>query len=179
MLLTSTLCRCYEHNMHSHQILLRNVCSAIETARGTNVDSDLRQMLFDEGHFMRSFKNCTDIYCSSALVNAVCATSCHLLGLDDTQDNDEQTKIAILDLKNRFLQEAQCLMKDAVPDKMTTIQTWALTFLIELGSGNGLMGSSHLRLACEMLVAKRDSEQAAEASEIASWGIMSLYTCVH
>ena len=136
-------------------------------------------MLFDEGRFMRSFKDCTDIYCSAALVNAVCATSCHLLGFDDTQDTDEQTKVAILDLKNRFLQESQCLMKDAVPDKMTTIQTWALTFLIELGSGNGLMGSSHLRLACEMLVAKREAEQTAEATEIASWGVMSLYTCVH
>ena len=136
-------------------------------------------MLFDEGHFMRSFKNCTDIYCSSALVNAICATSCHLLVFDDAQGNDEQTKAAVLDLKNRFLQEAQCLMRGAVPDKMTTIQTWSLTFLIELGSGNGLMGSSHLRLACEMLVAKRDAEQEAEATEIGSWGIMSLYTCVH
>lgn len=136
-------------------------------------------MLFDEGHFVTSFRKCTDTYCSPALVNAICATSCHLLlGLDDSQNTDELTRGAILELKDRFFQEARCLMKNAVPDRMTSIQTWALTFLVEVGMGNGLMATSHLRLACEMLIAKRDVEQTADASEISYWGITTLYTYV-
>ena len=135
-------------------------------------------MLFDEGHFVTSFRECADVYCSSALVNAICATSCHLLGFGDPQNIDEPTRSAILDLKDRFFQEARCLMKNAVPDKLTSIQTWALTFVVEVGLGNGQMATSHLRLACEMLIAKRGVEQTAAASEISYWGITSLYTYV-
>ena len=54
-------------------------------------------------------------------------------------------------------------MKDANFEKMTSIQTYAIMFLVELGSGHGLIASSHLRLA-------------SEAEEVTAWGILTLHT---
>ena len=133
-------------------------------------------MLFDEEHFMTSFKECADVYCSSALVNIICAMSCHLL--HDTRDDDERTKSGIQSLRTQFINESRSLMKNADYGKMTSIQTYAMMFLVELGSGNGLIASSHLRLAVESLVAKQTSEQSSEAEEVAAWGILTLHTSV-
>ena len=131
-------------------------------------------MLFDQEQFMRSFKDCADTYCSSALVNVICAMACHLL--HDARDDDEQTKLAIESLRTQFVNESQSLMKHADFDKMTSIQTYAVMFLVELGSGHGLIGSSHLRLAVESLIAKQTSEQSFEAEEVTAWGILTLHT---
>lgn len=131
-------------------------------------------MLFDEEHFTSSFKDCTDVYCSSALVNIICAMSCYLL--HDTRDDDEQTKSGIESLRTQFINESRSLMKHADCAKMTSIQTYAIMFLVELGSGHGLIASSHLRLAVESLTAKQTSEQSAEAEEVAAWGILTLHT---
>ena len=133
-------------------------------------------MLFDQDHFMASFKGCTDSYCSPALVNIICAMSCHLL--HDTRDDDEQTKSGIEFLRIQFINEAQSLMEHADLEKMTSIQTYAIMFLVELGSGHGLIGSSHLRLAVEKLIAKKTSEQSSEAEEVTAWGILTLHTYV-
>lgn len=131
-------------------------------------------MMFDEEHFRSSFNDCSDVYCSSALVNIICAMSCHLL--HDTRDDDEQTKSGIESLRTQFLNESRSLMKNADPSKMTSIQTYAIMFLVELGSGHGLMASSHLRLAVENLTAKKTAEQSSEAEEVTAWGILTLHT---
>lgn len=133
-------------------------------------------MLFDQDHFLSSFKNCSDAYCSPALVNVVCAMSCHLL--HDTRDDDEQTQSGIESLRKDFLKESKFLMKHADVEKMTSIQTYAIMFLVELGCGNGLLASSHLRLAVESLIAKQTSEQTSEAEEVTAWGILTLHTYV-
>ena len=133
-------------------------------------------MLFDQEHFLSSFKNCSDSYCSSALVNIICAMSCHLL--HDIRDDDEQTKLAIENLRTQFIKESQSSLKYTDFEKMTCIQTYAIMFLVELGSGHGLIGSSHLRLAVESLTAKQTSEQTLEAEELTGWGIMTLQMCV-
>ena len=133
-------------------------------------------MLFNQEHFLASFKDCLDSYCSSALVNIICAMSCHLL--HDTRDDDEQTKSGIESLRTQFIKESQSLLKHADVEKMTTIQTYAIMFLVELGSGHGLIASSHLRLAVESLVAKQTAEQTSEAEETTAWGILTLQTYV-
>lgn len=133
-------------------------------------------MLFDENHFMESFRACADIYCSPSLVNVICAMSCHLLhGL---WADDDQTNSGIDALCNSFLMEAQALMKTADITKMTVIQTYAIMFLVELGSGHGLKAASHLRLAAESLIAKQSSEQSLESEEVSAWGILTLHTWV-
>ena len=133
-------------------------------------------MLFDEIHFMESFHACLDTYCSSPLVNAICAMSCHLL--HGVWENEQDSKTGIESLGAQFLDEAKVLM--AIPEytKMTVIQTYGVLFLTELGSGHGLIASSHLRLATESLTAKVNLEQSSEASEVASWGLLTLHTCV-
>ncbi|KAL8941360.1 MAG: hypothetical protein Q9216_002299 [Gyalolechia sp. 2 TL-2023] len=48
--------------------------------------------------------------------------------------------------------------------------------LVELGRGNGLMASAHLREATELLMARSENEQADTSAEVASWGILTLAT---
>ena len=134
-------------------------------------------MLFDEGRFMSSFRECSDTYCSSAMVNAICAMSCCLLH-DEIGENSEQTAAGIAVIRDKFMEETRSLMRNAEFGKMTAIQTYAVMFLVELSSGRALIGSSHLRLAAESLLSKHTSEQSSESEEIAAWGIMTLYTCV-
>ena len=135
------------------------------------------QMLFDEERFMKSFRDCTDVYCSAALVNAICAMSCCLLH-DELGDSNDQTAAGIAVMRDKFMEETRSLMRNAEVGKMTVIQTYAVMFLVELSSGRALIGSSHLRLAAESLLAKHTSEQTSESEEIAAWGILTLYTCV-
>jgi len=131
-------------------------------------------MLFDEHSFLTSFSHCIDVYCSSAMVNAICAASCPLL--HNAWPENEETQAAIASLKSRFSDEARTMMKDALPSKMTTIQTCGILFLVEVGSGRALVGGSHLRLATELLLAKKKAEQAEASEEITAWGILSLHT---
>lgn len=134
-------------------------------------------MLFDEGRFMSSFRDCSDTYCSSALVNAICAMSCCLLH-DEIGENGEQTAAGIAVIRDKFMEETRSLMRNAEIGKMTVIQTYAVMFLVEVSSGRALIGTSHLRLAAESLLAKYTSEQSSESEEIAAWGILTLHTCV-
>lgn len=131
-------------------------------------------MLFDEAHFLESFRNCVDVYCSSALVSVMCAMSCCLL--HNTWDNDEGTRGAIDSLRNQFMDETRAQLKDAKPSKLTNIQTYAILFLVELASGRALIATSHLRLATESLVARQTTEQSRESEEVAAWGILTLHT---
>ena len=133
-------------------------------------------MLFEETPFMTCLRRCEDNYCSAALVNIVCAMSCHLL--HNTWGGDDTARPIILSLRSRFLEESRILLKDGPVLKMTTIQTHAIMFLIEVSMGDGLLATSHLRLATESLVAKRGAEQSHEAAEVASWGIFTLHTYV-
>lgn len=131
-------------------------------------------MLFDEDHFVASFKGCTDTYCSAGLVNAICAMSCHLFRPDS--DNLSETQAAIKSLRDQFLNEARANMRDADRYKMTAIQTYAVMFLAEMGSGNSQMATGHLRAATESLASKHHTEQSRESEEVASWGIFALHT---
>ena len=133
-------------------------------------------MLFDEAHFMEAFKACSDTYCSSPLVNAICAMSCHLL--HGVWENEPDSGSGMESLGNQFLHETKALMTTPDYSKMTVIQTYGILFLIELGSGQGLIATSHLRLATESLVAKCNPEQSSESSEVASWGLLTLHTYV-
>lgn len=133
-------------------------------------------MVFDEERFTTSFKNCVDVYCSPALVNVLCATSCSLLHeLWDAKVNLED---AISSLRTSFMNEARIHLKAAERKTMTTLQTYAVMFLCELTMGNGLKATSYLRLATETLITKRETEQVLKSHEISSWGILTLNTLV-
>lgn len=136
-------------------------------------------MLIDENKFLASFRDCLDTDCSGSLVNAICALSCHLLhhGWDD----NEETKSGIDSLCLQFIDEVRSLTKTADRSSMTTCQTYAIMFLVELGLGKGQAATSHLRLAVEILAARQprfEENRFSGSDEVASWGILSLHTCV-
>ena len=130
-------------------------------------------MMFDENHFVTSFRDCSDEYCSSALVSVICAVSCHLLH-DDRDDDDINDGVDIL--RNQFMQETRRRMRDLDDGEMTTVQTYAIMHLAEFGSGHGLIATSHLRLAVESLIDKQNSEHAEDLDRVATWGILTLHT---
>ena len=130
-------------------------------------------MLMDENSFLVSFHDCLDTYCSDSLVNAICALSCQLL--HNGWDDDEETKMAIDNLGFKFMEEVRALMKTADPQRITTCQTYAIMFLVELGLGKGQAATAHLRLAVEFLAAR---QAISISDEIAAWGILSLHTYV-
>ncbi len=133
-------------------------------------------MNLDERRFMSGFRNCSDVYCSHALVSIICAMSCHLLY--DIDADDDLTKGAVDSLRDRFVDESRGLMRTVDYRKMTTVQTYVIMFLAEFGSGHGLIATSHLRLAVEVLMEMQNSDQSQEAEEVGAWGILTLHTCV-
>ena len=142
-------------------------------------------MFLDEGSFMESFNTCSDVYCSSSLVNAICAMSCFLLHTAWRIDSDgrqiegsqfEKTQKAISFLREQFVSEAKAMMDHVRLDKMTSIQTYAVIFLVDVACGRGLEATAHLRVATEALTAKQSLEQSSEAEDIVSWGILTAQT---
>ena len=134
-------------------------------------------MLFDQRLFKRSFQTRSNEYCSASLVNVICAMACHLL--HDTWGSDRAARESTTSLRHRFMDEARnSVQDDPGYRKMTTIQTYAIMFLVDLSSGHGLMATSHLRLAVENLLSRTSTEQTPEAQEVTSWGILTLHTCV-
>ncbi len=120
-------------------------------------------MLVNEARFLASFRDSSGVYCSPALVNAICAMSRHVLRT--TWNNDQQTKDAIDFFQSRFVDETVSLMKSADCGKMTAIQTYAITFLVELGSRYSLIAFSLPEVCSRTL-----DHSAVEAEEIDDLG---------
>lgn len=135
-------------------------------------------MLFDQTNFMSSFEKCEDAYCSAALVNAICAMSCHLHHGANLDQDPEHAQEEMDYLRSEFMEEVYSNLKGGDYNKMTVIQTYAILFLVELGSGNGQLATSHLRLATESCFAKQQAEQNPESEGVAALGVLTLHTYV-
>ncbi|MCJ1474016.1 hypothetical protein MMC13_002674 [Lambiella insularis] len=129
-------------------------------------------MLFSEIHFIASFKNCSDLYCTNALVSAILAMACQLFEVGD--DASLWLDVDPDSLGRKFLEEARASLPQDDRPKMTTIQTLAIIFLIELGSGRGAKASHYIRLAVDSLSVRLEHHYSTEAMEITRWGIYSL-----
>ncbi|KAI9879267.1 MAG: hypothetical protein M1830_009068 [Pleopsidium flavum] len=129
-------------------------------------------MVFSEVHFMASYTNRSNIYCSMPMVNAVCAMACRFF--DHAPEYDTETPIDPQILGNRFMAEARSHITPDIYHKLTTLQTLAVMFLVDLSAGNGSRASSYIRLAADQLNARLDSQYSTEASEMASWGLYAL-----
>ncbi len=132
-------------------------------------------MLFSELDFKHSFRNNDQTYCSSPLVNAICAMGCHLL---DNDSFDTMTKdVDITTLKEGFLTEAR---ENLLPDSyrcMTSIQTFAVMYLVDVSSGKARSATGYLRSAVDNLKSTDGGSQSAEARELSEWGIQTLNRC--
>ena len=98
--------------------------------------------LFSEGHFVDSFRTNSRLYCSTVLVNAMCALACHL-HTNAEPDESEQ-------LGKRFSDAVRADM-DPHNGAVTTIQAFAVMFLVECARGSGLRASSYLKVAISLL----------------------------
>jgi hypothetical protein len=135
-------------------------------------------MLFGEVDFLKSYRDGDEDYCSDALVNAVCAMACHLLdspapGLIGRDAMDR------FNLRDGFLTEARNLLKPGRELPMTSIQAFAVMYLVELSAGKARSATSYLRCAADNITLPRDSLQHAEESlQLSAWGIHTLNTSV-
>lgn len=100
--------------------------------------------LFDEGHFVDDYSRQLENYCSSVLVNSMCALACHLHPQVEGEDVDyEQLGMEFSD--------AARIGIDPVESSLTMVQTFAVMFLVDCARANGLRGSSYLRVATSNL----------------------------
>lgn len=129
-------------------------------------------MLFSQNHFISSYRNHCNLYCTSSLVNAICAMGCLFLGEKgkySTEDGSDPDK-----LRPRFMEEARSLIKPKHYNTRTMVQTFAVMFLVELGHGQGARATSYIRLAADAMNSLQDNNYSTEAMEITKWGIYAL-----
>ena len=129
--------------------------------------------LFSESRFVDSYKRQSNTYCSSALVNAICGMACHLHSVADTDEVD------FMQLGEDF---SDTVRKNIKPEdrSVTTVQAFAVMFLVDSARGNGLRGSSYLKVATSSLsrVAYQESDGFAEVWKNTIRGIQNLNVLV-
>lgn len=129
--------------------------------------------LFDEGHFVDCYKRQLDDYCSSVLVNAICAMACHLHPTVEGEDIDfEHLGTAFSEAVNRDI--------DPADKHITMIQAFAVMFLVDCARGKGLRASTYLRVATNNLrsVVPRDTEGFGEVWKNTVQGVRNLNVSV-
>ena len=131
-------------------------------------------MLFSEVDFKHDFKNNQETYCSSSLVNAICAMGCILLDSEDT--GDRRNRLDAATLREGFMEEVRQTLSLGSYRRLTAIQTFAIMYLVELSSGQARRATGYLRSALDNLRACDSHQQSEEARELTEWGIQTLNT---
>ena len=129
-------------------------------------------MIFSELEFKHSFQTNDEKYCSSSMVNAICAMACHLLGSEELETLSEEVDVSVL--REGFMAEARNHVVPKLYFRMTTIQTLAIMYLVDMGSGKVRRAMGYLRSAIENMTQYNDDQQSADAREICVWGIEAL-----
>ena len=129
-------------------------------------------MLFSEINFLDCYFSGDDTYCSSALVNSICAMACNLLGR--SQNETLQTTSDHASLGEAFLREARSQILPSDIPRITTLQSFAVMFLVELSSGRARNAATYLRCAADNLEELPDDGHKHEVYEASRWGIYTL-----
>ena len=137
-------------------------------------------MLFSKQEFAEEFRQHIEgdkdpVYCDSALVNAICAMACHLLDNNKFHRADQVPNAARL--REAFLTQAKSGLTPDSYERITSVQTFALLYLVDWSSGKARHGLAYLRTAAEFL---RPSYEGASVNsvEITYWGVKTLVTYV-
>ena len=131
-------------------------------------------MLFSEVNFLDCYLSGDDSYCSSSLVNAICAMACNLL--DRKQEESTLRASEIASLGAAFLREARSLISPSDVPRITTLQTFAVMFLVELSAGKARNAATYLRCAADNLEDLGNDGHKDEVYEASRWGIYTLNT---
>ncbi|KAG9243582.1 hypothetical protein BJ878DRAFT_112552 [Calycina marina] len=96
--------------------------------------------LFSEGHFVDSYKRKSTMYCSSVLVNAICAMACHL----HTASDKDTINFRLLgnDFTNAVRAET-----DSSDRSITAIQASAVMFLVLIARADALRATAYWKIA--------------------------------
>ncbi|KAL8934880.1 MAG: hypothetical protein Q9216_005689 [Gyalolechia sp. 2 TL-2023] len=128
-------------------------------------------MLFSESDFRESYETHNETYCSSALVNAICAMACHLI---DQRDTDGEGDIETL--STGFMNQARHEVQPRNYMTLCSVQALAVMYLAELSSGKARSATGYLRASVEFLKVAELDGQSPKAREISLWGIQTLNT---
>ena len=131
-------------------------------------------MLFSELDFRQDYRMHRQTYCSSSLVNAICAMSCHLL--ENSMGDEAIGHVDTSTLREGFMDEARSSLTADIFREMTSIQTFAIMYLVDLSAGKARSAVGYLRSAVENLMTYSEYQQSEEAMELSRWGVQSLNT---
>lgn len=97
--------------------------------------------LFCENQFVESYNAHSELHCSSALVNAICAVACHF---HTTRDFDE---VNFEQLGHRFSSAARSSLDKSRHQSITSAQAFAVLSLVDLADGRNLRAATYLEIA--------------------------------
>ena len=133
-------------------------------------------MLFSELDFKHDFRSNGQTNCSASLVNAICAMGCNLLESEDVGDRSNVIDAATL--RDGFMNEARATLTPSSYGYMTSVQSLAVMFLVELSSGKARKAIGYLRSAVDNMKNGLEPPPSEEATEITIWGLHTLNTYV-
>lgn len=131
-------------------------------------------MLFSEVDFKSDFKENRENYCSVPLVNVICAMACGLLEREEA--SNRRKSVEATTLQNGFMNEAR---RNLLPESfrhMTSIQTFAIMYLVETSSGKARSAVGYLTAAMDSLQGSDGPQHSEEAKELTQWGLHTLNT---
>ena len=108
---------------------------------------------------------------------------CDLLESEDV--GDRRNRVDAATLRDGFMNEARAALTPSTYGYMTSVQTLAVMFLVELSSGKARKAIGYLRSAVDNLRSAVDNVKnsdepsfSEEANEITVWGLHTLNTYV-
>lgn len=100
--------------------------------------------LFNRDCFLESYKSHSAEFCSGILINALCSMACHL----QPATSGDEADFGQLGLEFSDAVRADI---DAEDKTLTTVQAFAVMFLVDCSRCNALRASSYLRTASNIL----------------------------
>jgi hypothetical protein len=100
--------------------------------------------LFNRDRFLESYKSHSAEFCSEILINALCSMACHL----QSARSGDEADFGQLGLEFSDAVRADI---DAEDKTVTTVQAFAVMFLVDCSRCNALRASSYLRTASNIL----------------------------
>lgn len=132
-------------------------------------------MLFSETEFKKDFKHSQETHCSASLVNAICAMACNLHESEVVRDR-RNVLGEVATMREGFTTEAKRKLSLNSYGHMTSIQTFAVMYLVELSSGRARNAAAYLRSAVDNMQSRDGPQQSEEARELTLLGIQTLNT---
>jgi hypothetical protein len=134
-------------------------------------------MLFSENAFLDCYHTGDATFCSTPLVNAICAMACHLLDVPAPGVSATDIKQS-MKLRDAFMHQARSTLDiSSLRLSMPSLQALIVMFLVELSAGRARSATGYLRCAADNLSTPGSADEDwTREDEITQWGIHTLNT---